>query len=281
MRAGAGAVPRRAGPAPFAARRPAGARAAFKSRGSGAARRGPGGAGAQGAGGEEAGESPAVAPGMTKHEALELLGVAEDASFDQILRRKEQLLLAAGRGGAEFDRAAVEAAYDLLLSSSLSRRLAGEVSSSVRYADVPPKKSVTQVAAEVLAKVPGGGVAVEQAPRSKAGTQNVVFAVLAAWTLAQGFLPGADLAGGSAIPVLQLGVAGVTSCYFLRENKGAGLGRAAVLTAAGLAAGCLVGGLLEGLVHVEAHPLGQFHSPGVLVGEAGVFGIWAACALLA
>ena len=207
--------------------------------------------------------------------------MAEDASFDQILRRKEQLLLAAGRGGAEFDRAAVEAAYDLLLSSSLSRRLAGEVSSSVRYADVPPKKSVTQVAAEVLAKVPGGGVAVEQAPRSKAGTQNVVFAVLAAWTLAQGFLPGADLAGGSAIPVLQLGVAGVTSCYFLRENKGAGLGRAAVLTAAGLAAGCLVGGLLEGLVHVEAHPLGQFHSPGVLVGEAGVFGIWAACALLA
>ncbi|CAI5937625.1 unnamed protein product [Closterium sp. NIES-65] len=97
---------------------------------------------------------------MTYQNALDLLGVREGATFDDILRAKkritdpgtadQELLLRveaacdillmqslSRRRSCEVADNCVEAAYDILLMQSLSRRRSGEVvDSSVRFADV-------------------------------------------------------------------------------------------------------------------------------------------------
>lgn len=79
---------------------------------------------------------------------------------------------------------------------------------------------------------------------SSAIAQGAVFGVLALITLAQGLShqPGAP----DVLPGTELAVGLGASVYFLRSNRNVSLGRAFALSMGGLAAGAIMGGLLQG-----------------------------------
>jgi hypothetical protein len=75
---------------------------------------------------------------MTTEDACKILDVQATASFEEVLAAKNTKLMAAG--GDENRVVEVETAYDILFMRSMKKRMSGEieVSTSVRYADVPP-----------------------------------------------------------------------------------------------------------------------------------------------
>lgn len=55
-------------------------------------------------------------------------------------------------------------------------------------------------------------------------------------------------------------------------------GRSVGYTLGGLIGGAMLGGALEGLLHIHDHPLGGFHSPAALISEFAILGMWS-CAI--
>ena len=113
----------------------------------------------------------------------------------------------------------VEAAYDILLMQSLSKRRAGKVAdNSVRFADV--KKVRTSSTPKWLqGAVSMSPVAVDVPASSDLAKQAAVFGALAAWTLlgaAGDFQP---TSSGADVPGLQLALGFGASIYFLRQQK--------------------------------------------------------------
>jgi len=185
-------------------------------------------------------------------------------------------------------RQQIEAAYDTLFMVELRKRMTGEleVSSSVRFADVPDSRlSVSRRASKggkggkaEPSRLPGG-LAV-QAPKPAALTQtSAVFGALAAWALAGALLESPD-AQAADVAGLQLALAGGYSFYAYKAGKGLSVGRAAGLTAGCFLAGAVLGGLLEGWLRVDIVPLGAFASPGVFVTENAIGALWAGALFL-
>jgi Protein CHAPERONE-LIKE PROTEIN OF POR1-like len=145
-----------------------------------------------------------------------------------------------------------------------------------------PKRASRTATQTLIPQLPGGGsVTISTPAASAAATTSIVFASLAAWTLAQGLMEPNPGAAAVDVPGLQIAL-GVAACvYLLRENKRAGLGKAAGLALGGLVAGTLVGGLIESWLRVDIVPIGALASPGILVGEFSLAGLWAACFFLA
>lgn len=132
-----------------------------------------------------------------------------------------------------------------------------------------------------MQQLPGGGVTISTPPSAQATTSSAVYGALAAWTLAQGLFEPSPAAAAADVPGLQLAIGTVACVYLLRENKKAALPKAIGLAVGGLVLGTLVGGLLEGWLRVDIMPLGALNSPGILVGEFSLLGLWAACFFLA
>ena len=130
--------------------------------------------------------------------------------------------------------------------------------------------------------LPGGaGLALRPLSDQPAVIASAAFGGLAAWTLAQGLLAPSPAAAAADVPGLQLALGLASSVYVLREAKRVGLGKAFGMGMGGLIAGSLVGSLLESWLRVDIVPLGALASPGALVGEFSLAGLWAACFFLA
>jgi hypothetical protein len=215
---------------------------------------------------------------MTKDEALDLLGLASTSSFEQAMKAKNKRL-ERWRDDAEMCNQ-IETAYDVLLMDNMKKRLSGtaDVAKSVRFADVPRPKKKVQAAPPTLP----GGVTIQRPPNQTLTTQSAVFGLLAVWTLVQALTapPSASGLADTGVPGLQLALASGASVYFLRENKRLGLGRAAALTGGGFVLGTLIGALLQSWLQVDIVPLGSFSSPGALVGELALVGLWFSCTFL-
>jgi len=223
------------------------------------------------------------APAMTVESATKLLGVSENASFDEIMRAKNKLTQATT---TEEELKRVDQAYDTLLMQSFKARQSGKVmDKNIKYADVqkPKLPDWTKKVTTSMPNMPNApampNVAVSSMDTQNAKVQQGVFAALLAWSLFQGLsdprVPGAN------IPATQLALAFGLSVYFLRDQKRLTLSRAALLTTGGLVGGAVVGGLLQGWLRVDVVPIGPLDTPEVLVSEVAILAIWATCTLLA
>ncbi|CAM6127197.1 unnamed protein product [Calypogeia fissa] len=206
---------------------------------------------------------------MTLEAALKLLGVAEGASFDEILGAKKKLV---DSSAGDQDRISqLEAAYDTLLMQSLSQRRSGKVlDSSIRYADVRRAKSLAGGGGPdwlkgALQKSP---VALQQPTPDTVVLQTGVYGALIIWTFATGLSSSnpAAVAAGADTPGFILAIGFGSSLYFLRKQN-IKLGKATLVTIGGLVAGALLGGLVESWLRVDIVPFLGIGSPAIVVSE--------------
>ncbi|KAG0552893.1 hypothetical protein BDA96_01G547400 [Sorghum bicolor] len=209
---------------------------------------------------------------MTVEGALKLLGVAEGASFDEILRAKNSVL--ASCKDDQDAVAQVEAAYDMLLMQSLSQRRAGKVANnSIRYADVKPVKSAGAgtVPKWMQATMKNAPITFETPSSSSLGIQSCVYGALMVFTYASGSSTSLPSAYTSPdVPGFILATGFGASLYFLAK-KNMNLGKAALITVGGLAAGATVGSAVENFLQVDIVPFLGIHSPAVVVSEFILF----------
>ncbi len=232
------------------------------------------GSGSSGSSGDSSGAA------MTLADAYSILGLKETATYDSVVDAKNRLL---GKfEGQTEKKMEIETAYDLIFSQQLKARLSGNlpVSNRVRFADVAtPKRKLTGKKSPL--ELPNGAaIAIRQMSSESAVSTAAVFGGLAAWTLAQGlFYEPTPM--GSDVPGLQLALGTAAAVYLLRENKRVGLGKAGALAIAGLIAGSLLGSGIESWLRVDIVPLGSLSSPGIVVGEFALAGLWAVTFFLA
>ncbi len=240
------------------------------------------------------GDETAAAP-MNPARAREVLGVADGAGGEELLRARAKKKKLAEEGES-LDAKELDAAYDTLLMASLRNRQEGRgVPKGVRYADVKP---VSQVANELLQKLPGnvqvsvgGGGSMGSRGRASdadltfservgqaATAQNITFSLLSLWVLLQSLSTPMNFTQDS--PGTQIAAALIASLYFQRQEKGLKLGRSVAFTMGGLLVGVVLGSVLEALLRVDIAPFLGIHSPGMVVGEFGILGVWFAIAFL-
>uniref|UniRef100_A0A0E0CUW6 Uncharacterized protein n=1 Tax=Oryza meridionalis TaxID=40149 RepID=A0A0E0CUW6_9ORYZ len=209
---------------------------------------------------------------MTLEGALKLLGVAEGASFDDIMRAKNAVL--ASCKDDQDAVAQVEAAYDMLLMQSLSQRRAGKVvDNSIRYADVKPVKSAGSgtVPQWMQATMKNAPVTFEAPSSSSLGIQSCVYGALMIFTYASGSSTSLPSTYTSPdVPGFILATGFGASLYFLTK-KNMNLGKAALITVGGLAVGATVGSAVENWLQVDVVPFLGVHSPAVVVSEFILF----------
>ncbi|KVH96018.1 Protein of unknown function DUF3353, partial [Cynara cardunculus var. scolymus] len=188
---------------------------------------------------------------MSLETALNLLGVSEGASFDDILRAKNSVLAACKDDQESI--AQVEAAYDMLLMQSLSQRRAGKVvNSSIRYADVKPVNtpqmgSMPQWVQGALKNPP---ISVEAPSARDLGIEAGVYGALAVLTYVNGASSPVGSLSGADVPGLILATR-----------------KATVITIGGLVAGAVVGSAVENWLQVDIVPFFGIHSPATVVSE--------------
>lgn len=236
-----------------------------------------------------AGDSDALPVSMTAEEAEGILGLSSSKvqGFEEILSAKNKLVAANQSNKDKIMQ--IEAAYDVLFMRSMKRRISGEVevSTSVRFADVPNTKKRSSSSQRggtgqggLLQKLPGGGITVETPKQNVVALQAAVFGGLALWAAAQAALEAPDIQAADT-GGLQLALAGAFAVYSFKENKRLSIGRSAGLTFGSLVAGVLLGALLNSWLRVDIVPLGTFASPGVLVTDIAIVAVWAGCTFLA
>ncbi|KAF3787031.1 CHAPERONE-LIKE PROTEIN OF POR1 [Nymphaea thermarum] len=208
-------------------------------------------------------EDPVPPSEMSVESALKLLGVAEGASFDDILRAKNSII-ASSKDDQKL-KSQVEAAYDMLLMESLTQRRAGKVvNSNIRFADVRTvSRSGPNTLPGWLKSIP---LSVNVPPATSVRIQAGVYGALMISAYINGVSsPGVPYAGAD-VPGFILATGFGASLIFLTK-KNVGLGKAAVLTVGGLAAGAAVGSVVEQWLQVEIVPLLGLHSPAALISE--------------
>ncbi|KAK6946466.1 Protein CHAPERONE-LIKE PROTEIN OF POR1-like [Dillenia turbinata] len=210
--------------------------------------------------------------GMTVENALKLLGVSENASFDDILSAKNSILAT-----CKDDKdavAQVEAAYDMLLMQSLTQRRAGKVASStIRYADVKPVSppGIGSMPQWLQATVKKSSVSVETPTTGDFGIQAGVYGALMVLTYANGSsASSAGLYTGADVPGLILASGFGASLYFMTKRS-VKLGKATIITIGGLVAGAVVGSAVENWLQVDIVPFLGIQSPATVVSEFILF----------
>uniref|UniRef100_A0A0A9ERE4 Uncharacterized protein n=1 Tax=Arundo donax TaxID=35708 RepID=A0A0A9ERE4_ARUDO len=162
----------------------------------------------------------------------------------------------------------------MLLMQSLSRRRAGKVAdSSIRYADVKTVKSAGAgtVPQWMQATMKNTPVTFEAPSSNSLGIQSCVYGALMVFTYASGSstsLP--SVYTGPDVPGFILATGFGASLYFLAK-KNTNLGKAALITVGGLAAGATVGSAVENVLQVDVVPFLGIHSPAVVVSEFILF----------
>lgn len=172
----------------------------------------------------------------------------------------------------------IEIAYDTIFSSQLKARLSGtlNVSNSVRFADVMPQKTVKSPIKSI--NVPNDLVTMRMLGSQDMLVVSGLYGALAAWTLVDGIT---TTENSQSIPGLEIALGVAAGIYFFRDKKGTTLPKAAILTLICLISGTLVGTLLESWLRVDVIPLGPLSSPGTVVGEFSLLGIYLSLLLLA
>ncbi|KAG8503754.1 hypothetical protein CXB51_001758 [Gossypium anomalum] len=209
---------------------------------------------------------------MSVENALNLLGVSESASFDDILRAKNSIVASIKDNQEAI--AQVEAAYDMLLMRSLTQRRAGKVvDRNIRFADVKPVnplgvRSMPQWVQTTTKNLP---VSVETPSTGDLGLQAGVYGALMVLTYVN------ETSTSSAIPYAGPDVAGLilassfgASLYFT-TRRNLKLGKATLITIWGLVAGAVVGSAVENWLQVDIVPFLGIHSPATVVGEIILF----------
>eukprot|EP00249_Psilotum_nudum_P010533 c22596_g1_i1 orf=385-1356(+) len=215
---------------------------------------------------------------MSLENALQLLGVAEGASFEDILKAKKTLLTS-NTENHEF-ATQVEVAYDLLLMHSLMERQAGKVEDkSILYADVKVDSNSTGFEGVgdpdwlrgAFSKLP---VMMEHPSPSSLVTKTAVYAALMAWTYTHGLFSHEVSSNEHAdVPGLILAVGFGTSIYFLRKQN-VKLEMAATITVFALIVGAVLGGAVESWLQVDVIPLFGNRSLAVVVSECVLLSCW-------
>ncbi|EMS61158.1 hypothetical protein TRIUR3_10523 [Triticum urartu] len=156
---------------------------------------------------------------MTVEGALKLLGVAEGASFDEILRAKKAVVASCKDDPDAV--AQVEVAYDMLLMQSLSRRRAGKVvDSSVRYADVKPVKTAGTAPQWMQSAMKNVPLTLEAPASSSLGIQSSIYGALMVFTYASGTSTSLPSAYTSPdVPGFILATGFGASLYFLSKKN--------------------------------------------------------------
>ncbi|KAL8088542.1 protein CHAPERONE-LIKE PROTEIN OF POR1, chloroplastic-like [Apium graveolens] len=207
---------------------------------------------------------------MTVETALKVLGVSETHSFDDILRAKNSILASSLLDS--YTIAKVEAAYDMLLMQSFSRRRAGKVvNSSIRYADVKPV-AATQLESPpkwLQTSLSSPLVSVRSPSTMDLGIQAGLYGALMVLTYANGSSTSSAY-GGADVPGLILASTFGVSLYFMTKNN-VKLGKATRITIGGLAAGAIVGSTVENWLQVDIVPFLGIHSPATVVSEFIIF----------
>ncbi|KAJ8767044.1 hypothetical protein K2173_012555 [Erythroxylum novogranatense] len=205
---------------------------------------------------------------MSVKNALKLLGVSENASFDDILRAKNAIVATCKDDQEAI--AQVEAAYDMLLMRSLTQRRAGKVvSSGIRYADVKPVDSsgmgsMPQWMQTIVKNTP---ISVEVPSTLDLGLQTGVYGALMVLTYVNGTSTLSTVPyAGADVPGLILATSFGASLYFM-TTKNVKLGKAAVITIGGLVAGAVVGSAVENWLQVDIVPFLGIRSPAAVVSE--------------
>lgn len=155
----------------------------------------------------------------------------------------------------------------------------------VRFADVAPTKRQV-VAAPItkqLTQLNKNLVVIKPLPNQTAISSSVAFALLSAWTLAQGLgnAPYSSAGATDSVPGLQLALGTAIAVYSLREGKRVGLAKAFGLAGTGLLVGALLGGAFESWLRVDLVPIGPLSSPATVVSEIALLGLWASVFFLA
>lgn len=209
---------------------------------------------------------------MSVENALKLLGVAEGASFDDILRAKNSIV--ASCKDDQEAVAQVEAAYDMLLMQSLTQRRAGKVvSSSIRYADVKPVSSpgMNAMPQWLQKTVKNAPVSVETPSTGSLGIQAGVYGALMVFTFVNGAsTSSAGPYAGADVPGLILATSFGASLYFLTK-KNINLGKAIIITVGGLVVGAVIGSAVENWLQVDIVPVFGIRSPATIVSEFILF----------
>ncbi|KAK9804628.1 hypothetical protein WJX73_001028 [Symbiochloris irregularis] len=214
----------------------------------------------------------APASGMSTEEACSVLGVTSNAGFEEVLQAKKRL--SADLPADSEENSKVETAYDALLMASMKRRLGGEVSTGVRFADVAKSRPRPQAQAGPTSVF--GLVNVQQPSKNALAQQSVIFGALAASAL----LPGIAEPSGSSVPALQIGLSGMASIYFLRNGRSISIPRAVGLAVGCAVLGSVIGGGINSWLRPDIVPIAGISSPATLVSEFVIISLWAACTFL-
>jgi hypothetical protein len=230
--------------------------------------------------GEGGDKSPAGSSTPYDYEgALLFLGLKPEATSEEIVKAKNDVL--AQFPDDEEKRQQVDAAYDVLLLRSFSRRTSGQVvDEKVKYADVLTpiqeiKRNIPQGVKDASSALPGMPV-FEVGSKDILTQSGVVFGALSLWVLAQGV---SNPPGFDNPPGLQTAIA-VCASIFLMNKRNVVLSRAVGITMAMLTLGCLVGGGVENILRVDIVPLGGLSSPSAVVTEFGILALFVAASSL-
>ncbi|GMI88049.1 hypothetical protein like AT2G20920 [Hibiscus trionum] len=209
---------------------------------------------------------------MSVENALNLLGVTESSSFDDILRAKN-FIVASVKDNQEAI-AQVEAAYDMLLMRSLTQRQAGKViDSSIIYADVKPVNPLGVRSMPRWVQTTGKNlpVSVETPSTGELGIQAGVYGALMVLTYVNEASTSSPIPlAGPDVPGLILASSFGASLYFM-TRRNLKLGKATLLTIGGLVAGAMVGSAVENWLQVDVVPFLGIHSPATVVSEFILF----------
>lgn len=208
---------------------------------------------------------------MSVETALKLLGVADGASFEDILRAKSSIV-ASCKGDPE-TITKVEAAYDMLLMQSLSQRRAGKVADkSIRYADVKKPVNARSIPNWLQKAVRNSPVSFQTPSSGELAVHAGVYGALAVLVYVNGgsAVPEAVYAGGADLPGLVLATSFGATLYFITK-KNVNLGKASLVTIGGLVAGAVVGSAVESWCNVDIVPFLGIHSSATLVAEFIIF----------
>lgn len=187
---------------------------------------------------------------MSEQSPYEVLGIAEDASFDEV--QDARGLMAQQHSGDRKRLELIEAAYDAILMDRLRLRQEGKIKVPER---IRFPERLAQQAPPSLASTPAkGGAAWLQRLRDTPSRSDILwpagtFAGLSALSL----YPGANDS------VLQMALAvGVGACLYFVNRKENKFGRAVLLTVAGLIGGLVLGGLFSSVVSGTAIGVDKF-----------------------
>eukprot|EP00798_Chlamydomonas_sp_ICE-L_P030112 gene30112-35089_t len=202
----------------------------------------------------------------SKEDATKILGVRRNANFDAIISAKKNLLRRYRSDAERMDE--IEAAYDALFMGAMQKRLAGSVSQSARYADVPyllPKTSRSKLAVAQEARL--------QAPsETDPQTHAHVYGALMLWAFVQVVFE-SHAAQLSDTASFQTAVACLYAVYTFKRSKGMPLAKAVRITLALLVVGIMLGSGVGCWLSVDLLPIGAFGSPGVLTSEVAILAV--------